>query len=467
MYAVFNRANFSYVEYSVNGTIPYVNSPEVSEQLIAMATTRSPLHYMRLIREYNDGMMRTSEDDCSRLLDDDALMRRIRERGFDFAIMDPASAISCYYVVPLLLGIPYASLSIAFLASGLYRVPRLASYPNFASVDDPPSFGERVAAFLVERMDSGLFTDNSPFVARYAADRVAPDTVEMLRRQSLWFFLEDVAVGYALPLMPNTVRVGDIMARQRDRARLPDEMEHFVAGSDSGVILAAFGSLCDHFPAVATHRLCAAFAEASRRFGVSVIWKLSADGVCRRDGVLTSKWVPQNDLLADPRVKLFVGHGGHNSIVESVYHAKPMILIPLALDQPLNAAAAEAKGFAVRLNFAQLSVDSLLESIEQVLRDPSYSDRARLASAILRDRSDTPAQRVSAAVDHVIKYGDGHLRTAAFDLSTLEFLMVDVFLVLFAAATFVVSVLIFCCCYLFRRCCRCHKQSDHEKLKSH
>ena len=42
-------------------------------------------------------------------------------------------------------------------------------------------------------------------------------------------------------------------------------------------------------------------------------------------------WIPQNDLLADRRVKLFVSHGGLNSIVEYVYHAKPLLIIPLDL----------------------------------------------------------------------------------------------------------------------------------------
>ena len=54
-------------------------------------------------------------------------------------------------------------------------------------------------------------------------------------------------------------------------------------------------------------------------------------------------WVPQNDLLADPRVRLFVSHGGLNSVVESVYHAKPLLVFPLVWDQPLNAATAADK----------------------------------------------------------------------------------------------------------------------------
>ena len=55
-------------------------------------------------------------------------------------------------------------------------------------------------------------------------------------------------------------------------------------------------------------------------------------------------WIPQNDLLANDRVQLFITHGGFNSLIEAVYHAKPVIMFPIALDQPNNAATAQAKG---------------------------------------------------------------------------------------------------------------------------
>ena len=49
-------------------------------------------------------------------------------------------------------------------------------------------------------------------------------------------------------------------------------------------------------------------------------------------------WAPQNDVLGHPSVAAFVTQGGTNSIQEAMYHGKPVIVIPLVADQPMNAA---------------------------------------------------------------------------------------------------------------------------------
>lgn len=49
--------------------------------------------------------------------------------------------------------------------------------------------------------------------------------------------------------------------------------------------------------------------------------------------ILVRPWLPQQDLLGHPAVKVFLTHGGIHSIYEGLWHGKPMVVMPLAVDQ--------------------------------------------------------------------------------------------------------------------------------------
>ena len=254
--------------------------------------------------------------------------------------------------------------------------------------------------------------------------------------------------------MPNTVAVGDIMAGKPGKA-LPSYLENFMSASNDKVILVSFGTWFDYIPQDVVQKLCDVFTDAKNR--LRVVWKMKDTKLCSSaDGrVKLVSWIPQNDVLADPRVQIFITHGGISSIIQSVYHGKPLIVFPIVFDQPTNAAAVESKGFAIRMDIGNFTSETLLSNIEKLLEDPTYKRNAQLSSAILRDRPDTAAQRVSAKINHVIKYGDQHqhLRSGAYKLSTAQFLMFDIFAVLLAAGGVVVLAVILMSYCVYRACC--------------
>ena len=171
--------------------------------------------------------------------------------------------------------------------------------------------------------------------------------------------------------MPNTIAVGDIMVGHPGKA-LPRDLEDFMSASKAGVILVAFGSYFDFTAPEVVRKFCDAFTDRRNRW--RVIWKTKDTKVCScGDGrIKLMPWIPQNDLLADSRVQLFISHGGFNSIIESVYHMKPLIIFPVNADQPSNAAAAEAKGLAIRMDMGDFSSETLLSNIDKLLHDPTY-----------------------------------------------------------------------------------------------
>ena len=45
--------------------------------------------------------------------------------------------------------------------------------------------------------------------------------------------------------------------------------------------------------------------------------------------VMLSKWLPQQDILGHPNLRVFVSHGGQSSCQESLCHQKPMVRYPM------------------------------------------------------------------------------------------------------------------------------------------
>jgi 2-hydroxyacylsphingosine 1-beta-galactosyltransferase len=277
--------------------------------------------------------------------------------------------------------------------------------------------------------------------------------------------VEDIAVGYPQPLMPNTIAIGDIAAG-RPSLPLPEQLEKFLHAATRGVIVLAFGSYFDYIPDGAAHKFCDAF-EKLESDGIRVLWKSSRSDLCAGIGnVQVTRWIPQNDLLADKRVILFISHGGFNGLIEAVYHAKPVIVFPLVADQSANANAAVKNGYGIRMDIGDFTADLLLENINRILSDRKYKENAERWSSILRDRRDTAAERVSRAVEHVIKYGDSHLRSGAFELNVLQFFMFDVYAVICTAFLIFVVGLIICCRCSYRKLTKSGRGYGSRKGKS-
>ena len=148
---------------------------------------------------------------------------------------------------------------------------------------------------------------------------------EIFANASIWFFLEDVAINLPLPDMPNTLSVGD---SKKFANSLPKDLEMFLHETQEMTILASFGGLFEHLPVHLEEGFCDLFRQLKHQ----VIWKLKNATQCDNvKNVKVMDWIPQNDILAHPKIRLFITHGGFNSLSESIYHAKPVIVFPFSI----------------------------------------------------------------------------------------------------------------------------------------
>ena len=86
------------------------------------------------------------------------------------------------------------------------------------------------------------------------------------------------------------------------------------------------------------------------------IWKLDKDIPNLPENVLVSNWLPQQDVLAHPNLKVFITHAGQSSFQETLCHQKPVVAIPVSGDQPINGREVERLGFGKSISFSELKV---------------------------------------------------------------------------------------------------------------
>jgi len=116
------------------------------------------------------------------------------------------------------------------------------------------------------------------------------------------------------------------------------------------------------------------------------------------DHVILAPYVPQREMLQ--RASVFVTHGGYNSVAESVRAGKPMLVIPLAIDQPVQAHYVARAGFGVSLrpdDATTAAVGSALETLLDSSR--GYGARVRAVMGACGDSARTTADLVVAAIE--------------------------------------------------------------------
>nr|XP_027216417.1 UDP-glucuronosyltransferase 2B10-like [Penaeus vannamei] len=134
-----------------------------------------------------------------------------------------------------------------------------------------------------------------------------PPLLDIERNQSLALLNSHFTVTGVLPLLPSQVEVGAMHCRPGKP--LPEDLESWISGAGSeGVVYFSLGSMAQGQSMPKKYRDM--FVEAFKQLKQRVIWKyeVALEGVS--DNVLMRKWLPQQDILAHPNVRVFITHGG-------------------------------------------------------------------------------------------------------------------------------------------------------------
>ena len=157
--------------------------------------------------------------------------------------------------------------------------------------------------------------------------------------------------------------------------------------------------------------------------------------------VLGMSWVRQNDSLGDSRIKAFVTHGGLNSILESIYHAKPMIVLGTSIDQVNSAALVKSRQYGISFTSDKsITKEKLIESIKEILDNPIYKENITKASQIVKDNNGK--ETFYYWLNYVLDNGYEHLIIpAVLQYNSFQIFNYDILVVLMVVL--IISMLIF------------------------
>jgi UDP:flavonoid glycosyltransferase YjiC (YdhE family) len=90
--------------------------------------------------------------------------------------------------------------------------------------------------------------------------------------------------------------------------------------------------------------------------------------------IRVERYIPQS--LIFPHCDLVIAHGGSATLIAAVSHGLPLVVIPIAADQPDNAALVAAHRLGRVIGPGERTVEAIEAATRNVLEDPSYRENA-------------------------------------------------------------------------------------------
>ncbi|XP_077570680.1 UDP-glucuronosyltransferase 3A1-like [Stigmatopora nigra] len=377
---------------------------------------------------------------CDKLLGDGAQMAFLQAERYDLAILDAFNP--CSFILAHKLGVPY----VAFYPGPL-NGPLSLDVPG--AVSWVPAFGSQ----LTDRMDlwgraknllySLLGTAGQKMVwslfkevaERHLASGSPPGGLDDFHQKAeLWAFNTDFSLEFPQPLLPSAILTGGLL--NKPARPVDQDLESWISAfGESGFVVVTLGTMVS---SVSVDGLLAELVDGFSVIPQGVIWRYDRQRwpphLSRPSNVRLVDWLPLNDLLGHHRARLFVTHGGQNSLLQAVYHAVPVLGIPLFGDQFDNVVRAEAKGLGLGLGPARITGQLLASTVRTLLREARFKSAARSLSRIHRSQPAPPALRLVRWVEHVLRSGGGaHLRPAWLRQPWYQRCLLDLLLLFLAA----------------------------------
>ncbi|KAB0792031.1 hypothetical protein PPYR_13992 [Photinus pyralis] len=256
-----------------------------------------------------------------------------------------------------------------------------------------------------------------------------PPLEQLIANMSLLLVTSEPVFRTIRPRTPNVIPIGGSLIRLPAKP-LPKDLKEALDNAKDGFIYFSLGSnVKSHF---LDDRVRDDIMEAFRELPYLVVWKFDTDSLPNKPkNVMLHPWVPQMAVLNHPNVKLFITHGGFQSITESIYANVPMVGIPFFADQARNVQEMVGKGYGLHLDHRQLTKRHLAQTILEVISNKRYRSKLKELAELSMDQPMTGLERAVWWIEYVLRHrGAKHLQSPATFIPFYQHYFLDVIAVL-------------------------------------
>ncbi|XP_050425150.1 UDP-glucosyltransferase 2-like isoform X2 [Adelges cooleyi] len=379
----------------------------------------------------------------------------LSKRKFDLVITEMLTTTSLFAPIATILNAPIIAVCPMFSFPWIHQI--IGEPPNWSymsnilmPISENAPLVQRTGSIVKNLIFYGifnwLFNPKVQFSAEKHYGLKVSSLMDAMNNISLVLVNSHHSIHKALPLAPGMVEIGGIHVL--DAKSLPEDLKEFLDNSEFGVIIFSLGSIVSEATVGQDklNNIFTAFSKLKQR----VLMKFDVNSnITAPSNVKLVKWLPQRDLLAHPKVLVFISHGGLMSVYEAIHCGKPVVGIPIFGDQPTNVLHLVEKKVGVLVEYEKLNSQNLYNAIQSAL-SIEMSNNMKELQQLYFDRPQTPLQTAIYWTEYIIKNHDKPtlLKTEQIYLNWYETYLFDVI----AAIVIPLFLLLYITKFSLRKC---------------
>lgn len=251
-----------------------------------------------------------------------------------------------------------------------------------------------------------------------------PDLFEIERQADLLLINAYQALGNVRPVGPTTLYLGGIhhkSAADLATGGLSEDLQYFLEHSPEPIVYINLD-----LDAVADHYRLEKIVRALESLGATIVWNWNqGQFVNTTTRIYQSYDLPQEDILAHPKVKLFITSGGQRNIEDAIHHRVPVLGVSYSssLEHYLRQVAKYEAGIISLIDFETQA--TFTDKLQDAFGLEIYQSHMNALNRLLADQPMSSLERAVWWIEYVARQGGTkHLRTP--QLSWFQYLMLDV-----------------------------------------